>query len=231
MKKTIALAAIACAAMQMQAQDIANGMRFGAEFGIGTQVELNVRGEYAFNKYLSWDVLTAKYAHELDDPNANKIGIKTGLRGYSPVLFSNVRALMAIDLGYTGSTWEESDWNSAFGMDLTVGLNVYKGLYFGYGFSFDRYKHGKDKDHTFRIGYLFESARQHVPRLPMPSPPTAIHRNRKCSDVPPPGLFSFPHSTTIFPVFMEPTIKIMPEHRTASKKISLFLRRILSEIL
>ena len=100
-------------------------------------------------------MLTAKYAHELDDPNANKIGIKTGLRGYSPVLFSNVRALMAIDLGYTGSTWEESDWNSAFGMDLTVGLNVYKGLYFGYGFSFDRYKHGKDKDHTFRIGYLF----------------------------------------------------------------------------
>ena len=155
MKKTIALAAIACAAMQMQAQDITKGMRFGAEFGIGTQVELNVRGEYAFNKYLSWDVLTAKYAHELDDPNANKIGIKTGLRGYRPVLFSNVRALMAIDLGYTGSTWEESDWNSAFGMDLTVGLNVYKGLYFGYGFSFDRYKHGKDKDHTFRIGYLF----------------------------------------------------------------------------
>ena len=62
---------------------------------------------------------------------------------------------MAIDLGYTGSTWEDSDWNSAFGMDLTVGLNVYKGLYFGYGFSFDRYDHWKDKDHTFRIGYLF----------------------------------------------------------------------------
>lgn len=156
MKKFIAIAAVACAAMQAQAQDIVKGMRFGAEFGIGTQVELNVRGEYAFNKYLSWDVLTVKYAHELDDPNANKLGFKTGLRGYTPNLFSNIRALMAIDLGYTGFTAPDyDDWSNAFGMDLTVGLNVYKGLYLGYGFSFDHNKHGNGKDHTFRVGYLF----------------------------------------------------------------------------
>ncbi len=155
MKKTIAIAAIACSAMQMQAQDIAKGMRFGAEFGIGSQVELGIRGEYAINQYLSWDVLTAKYAHELGDDDANKFGLKTGLRGYTPTLFSNIRALMAIDLGYAGMTWEESDWHSGFGLDLTVGLNVYKNLYLGYGFSFGKYNHFKDKDHTFRIGYLF----------------------------------------------------------------------------
>lgn len=154
-KLSLALCALAFSCTAVQAQDITKGMRLGAEFGIGSQVELNVRGERALNRYFSWDVLAVKYAHELGDSDRNKLGVKTGLRAYSPALFEGVKALMAIDLGYTGSTCPHTDWSNAFGMDLTVGLKVYKNLYMGYGFSLDHYKHGNDKDHTFRIGYVF----------------------------------------------------------------------------
>ena len=150
-KLSLALCAWAFSCAAAQAQDITKGMRLGAEFGIGSQVELNLRGERALNRYFSWDVLAVKYAHELGDSDRNKLGIKTGLRATGPFRF----CLLAIDLGYTGSTSPHTDWANAFGMDLTAGVKIFRRLYVGYGFSLDHYKHGNDKDHTFRIGYVF----------------------------------------------------------------------------
>lgn len=92
-----------------------------------------------------------KYAHELGDSDRNELGFKTGLRATGLLRFG----LLAIDLGYTGSTSPHTEWANAFGMDLTVGVKVFRRLYVGYGFSLDHYKHGNDKDHTFRIGYVF----------------------------------------------------------------------------
>lgn len=149
-KLSVAICALFLACSPMMAQSIAKDMRFGAEFGIGSQVELNVRGEHSLGNYLSWDVLALKYAHELNDSDRNELGIKTGLRVYTPFLL-----FMGLDMGYTGSTSPHSEWANAFGMDLTVGFRFFKNLYMGYGFSLDHYKHGNDKDHTFRIGYLF----------------------------------------------------------------------------
>ena len=148
---SLALCAWAFSCATAQAQDITKGMRLGAEFGIGSQVELNLRGERALNRYFSWDVLAVKYARELGDSHRNELGIKTGLRATGPFRF----CLLAIDLGYTGSTSPHTDWANAFGMDLTAGVKIFRRLYVGYGFSLDHYKHGNDKDHTFRIGYVF----------------------------------------------------------------------------
>ena len=66
-KLSLALCAWAFSCAAAQAQDITKGMRLGAEFGIGSQVELNLRGQRQLNRYLSWDVLAVKYAHELGD--------------------------------------------------------------------------------------------------------------------------------------------------------------------
>ena len=148
---SLALCAWAFSCAAVQAQGIMKGMRMGAEFGIGSQVELNVRGERALNRYFSWDVLAVKYARELGDSHRNELGIKTGLRATGPFRF----CLLAIDLGYTGSTSPHTDWANAFGMDLTAGVKIFRRLYVCYGFSLDHYKHGNDKDHTFRIGYVF----------------------------------------------------------------------------
>ena len=150
-KLSLALCALAFSCVAVQAQDITKGMRLGAEFGIGSQVELNLRGQRHLNRYLSWDVLAVKYAHELGDSDRNELGFKTGLRAIGLLRFG----LLAIDLGYTGSTSPHTEWANAFGMDLTVGVKVFRRLYVGYGFSLDHYKHGNDKGHTFRIGYVF----------------------------------------------------------------------------
>ena len=148
---SLALCAWAFSCAAVQAQGIMKGMRMGAEFGIGSQVELNVRGERALNRYFSWDVLAVKYARELGDSHRNELGIKTGLRATGPFRF----CLLAIDLGYTGSTSPHTDWANAFGMDLTAGVKIFRRLYVGYGFGLDHYKHGNDKDHTFRVSYVF----------------------------------------------------------------------------
>lgn len=155
MKKLLAIIAISCAAVQAQAQHAAKSMRIGAEFGIGSQVELNVRGEYPLARWLSWDVVAVKYAHELGAPHANKFGVKSGLRGYLLPTRGLFNIVMAVDLGYNGATAPHADWSNAFGLDLTTGFCFFRRMYFGYGFSLSQNKGGNDKDHTFRIGYLF----------------------------------------------------------------------------
>ena len=52
-KSSLALRALAFSCAAVQAQDITKGMRLGAEFGIGSQVELNLRGQRHLNRYLS----------------------------------------------------------------------------------------------------------------------------------------------------------------------------------
>lgn len=153
MKKLFILSAMLFSASSLFAQKD-GGFKMAAELGAGTELEIGARGQYQFNKYLAWDVLSAKYAYDYNNHgDFNEFTIETGLRGFTPTFGPDMKAFAAIDLGY-GLCWDKHWNNSNFAMDFTAGLYVWKGLYMGYGLGL-LHNHGNHKDHLFRIGYEF----------------------------------------------------------------------------
>lgn len=153
MKKLFILSAMLLSASSLFAQKD-GGFKMAAELGVGTELEVGARGQYQFNKYLAWDVLSAKYAYDYNNHgDFNEFTIETGLRGFTPTFGPDMKAFAAIDLGY-GVMFDSNYHTNCFAMDFTAGLYVWKGLYMGYGLGL-LHNHGNHKDHLFRIGYEF----------------------------------------------------------------------------
>ncbi len=152
MKKfLLMIAVVLLGASSLKAQSLKD-IKWAAEVGVGSELELGVRTQYNFNEYLAWDVLHVKYAFDYNEyNNFSEISFTTGLRGFSPSFGPDLKAFTAIDLGY-GGTFDPYD--SAFAMDFTVGLQFKEHLYFGYGLGL-MHHHGNHKDHLFRIGWTF----------------------------------------------------------------------------
>lgn len=152
MKKLFIIAAMALSASSLFAQS-EKGFKWAAEIGLGTEFELGARAQYNFNKYVAWDVLTAKYAYDYGKwYNLNEITIQTGVRGFSPTFGPDMKAFAALDLGY-GNQFNGGGI-SCFATDITLGVYVWKGLYAGYGVGILS-RNGSHTDHLFRIGYEF----------------------------------------------------------------------------
>ena len=154
MKKIFILLVVALVSSTAAMAQKEKGMTWAVEGGIGSELELGGRAQYGFNQYLAWDVLNLKYAFDYGDVNCHEWKVTTGLRAYSPSFGPNLKAFAALDLGYGGITSKDSDAAHCFALDFTVGLQVYKGLYLGYGFG-GLFKDGSHKDHLLRIGYTF----------------------------------------------------------------------------
>lgn len=157
MKKLLTLMVVALMGTTMAMAQQEKGLGWAVEGGIGSELELGGRAQYGFNKYLAWDVLNVKYAFDYGkDVNAHEWELTTGLRGFSPSFGPNLKAFAALDLGYGGIKVAEDHVDAAhcFALDFTVGLQVYKGLYLGYGFG-GLFKDGSHKDHLLRVGYMF----------------------------------------------------------------------------
>ncbi len=156
MKKFLTLVVVAlmsCTAVMAQKE---KGLTWAVEGGIGSELELGGRAQYGLCKYLAWDVLNAKYAFDYTGKNAHEWELTTGVRAFSPSFGPNLKAFAALDLGYGGIKVAEDGYDAAhcFALDFTIGLQVYKGLYLGYGFG-GLFKDGSHKDHLLRIGYMF----------------------------------------------------------------------------
>lgn len=155
-KLMILMVAVLMGSTTMMAQK-EKGLTWAVEGGIGSELELGGRAQYNFNQYLAWDVLNVKYAFDWGDhANAHEWELTTGLRGYSPSFGPNLKVFAALDLGYGGIKVAEDhvDATHCFALDFTVGLQVYKGLYLGYGFG-GLFNDGSHKDHLLRVGYTF----------------------------------------------------------------------------
>ncbi|MCF0199547.1 MAG: hypothetical protein HUK02_09530 [Bacteroidaceae bacterium] len=152
MKKLMTLLVAVLLAGAANAQAPEKGLSWAVEAGLGSQFEIGGRAQYNFNKYVAWDVLSLKYGHEWDC-GVGDLSLKTGVRGFSPEFGPKLKAFAALDFGYTG-IHGGGEWLSCFGMDFTMGLYVWKGLYLGYGLE-TYHKNGTGKDHFFRIGYNF----------------------------------------------------------------------------
>ena len=98
-KLMILLVAVLMGSATASAQ-ITKGLTWAVEGGICSELELGVRAQYEFNKYLAWDVASVKYAFDYgDDCNAHEWEVTTGLRGFSPTFGPKLRAFAALDLG------------------------------------------------------------------------------------------------------------------------------------
>ena len=152
MKKfLLMIAVVLLGASSLKAQSLKD-IKWAAEVGVGSELELGVRTQYNFNEYLAWDVLHVKYAYDYNKyDDWSEISFTTGLRGFSPSFGPDVKAFAAVDLGYGGMF---SDYVSCFAMDFTVGLQIKEHLYLGYGLGLMHHD-GNHKDHLFRIGWTF----------------------------------------------------------------------------
>lgn len=161
MKKLLTLIVVALMGSTVMMAQKEKGLTWAVEGGVGSELEVGARAQYGFNKYLAWDVLSVKYAFDygkdfFPDSNAHEWELTTGLRGFSPSFGPNLKAFAAIDLGYGGLKVAEEhiDATHCFALDVTVGLQVYKGLYLGYGFG-GLFHDGNHKDHLLRVGWIF----------------------------------------------------------------------------
>lgn len=137
------------------AQTTEKGWSYALEAGVGTQLELGGRAQYGLNKYLAIDAPVVKYNLDYTDGTSHELKLMAGLRGYSPEFGPNLKGLLALDMGYGGTTAKHSDWTSCFALDLTVGLHINPNLYLGYGFGMLSKSGGKHKDHVLRVGWNF----------------------------------------------------------------------------
>ncbi len=148
------IAAAMLSAGAAMAQTTEEGWSYAAEFGIGSQLELAGRAQYGLNQYIQLDLPVVKYNFDYGDYNHHELKIMAGARGYSPEFGPGLKGVMAIDLGYGGMTGKHTDWLSCFAMDITVGIQINKNLYAGYGFGLMS-NDGSHKDHVLRVGWNF----------------------------------------------------------------------------
>lgn len=145
------------------------------EIGIGSEFEMGVLFKRNFNKYLSWDILHAKYAVDYiqgetndyyygyyDNGNLHELSFTTGIRAYTPRIGKKLKFFTALDLGYgLAIQKKETPWNSdrdnwsQFVMDLTLGAYIGDKFYIGYGYGGNFVDVGSHTDHLLRVGLDF----------------------------------------------------------------------------
>ena len=142
-------------------------MGSGIDGGFGA----GIRYVYDINQYVSIDCASINWTAPFDSPGyLDFLSVKTGVRGYSPKFFKNMRGYMNLDLGY-GCTlyktedmdgWEDWDWEGgeqvweaghAFALEFGVGLFLTKNISFGYALNYDTFD--GNVMHFLRIGFLF----------------------------------------------------------------------------
>ncbi|MBP5380905.1 MAG: hypothetical protein J6Y39_04140 [Bacteroidaceae bacterium] len=169
MKKILMVVVAMVMAVSANAQNPDKGMSWAVEIGAGTELEIGGRLQKNFNKYFAWDVAVLKYAFDYNPSitwydwntgalykisnNWHEVTIQTGVRGFSPKYYKEMKAFAALDMGY-GAAFGDG-WNSNhFALDFTIGTYVVKGLYVGYGLGV-LCANGNHTDHLVRIGYNF----------------------------------------------------------------------------
>ncbi len=154
MKKIFAFIAVAILSVgAATAQTTEEGWSYAAELGIGSQLEIGGRAQYGINEYVAIDVPVVKYNFDYGKVNHHELKLMAGARGYSPEFGPGLKGIAALDLGY-GAIMGNGYSSSCFAMDLTLGIQINKNLYAGYGFGLMSNK-GSHSDHVVRVGWNF----------------------------------------------------------------------------
>lgn len=125
-------------------------------FGIGFHMERS------YNPYITWNLVSVSWEAPFDSPaDLDRISLRTGLRGFSPCFFRNMRGYANVDMGYTATVAKCMDEDyymvhedfHGFGLEVGAGLRLTDHIGLGYAFDWD--SETKYKGHYFHFCYLF----------------------------------------------------------------------------
>lgn len=130
---------------------------FGSEgaFGLGFHWERSYS-----SPYLAWDVLSVFWDAPFEGPgDLGRISLKTGVRGFSPKFYRNMRAYTNLDLGYTMNYYYDEyyygDTEFGHGFGLEFGLGIRLTNHFAIGYALDWDSETKLKGNYLRVSVLF----------------------------------------------------------------------------
>lgn len=149
--------------------------KIGGFYGTGGFGE-NIVLEHEFHKYFAWDIFSIDFSAPFNF-NATSIGLKTGIRAFSPYFWDklNMRAYSSLAVGYDcglskggGDRWEydpiEDDyilvpggtgWSAShgFGLSFGVGVQMVDHVYVGYALEYNTV--WKSTSHYAKITWRF----------------------------------------------------------------------------
>ena len=126
-------------------------------FGLGFHWERH------YNPYIAWDVFSVFWDSPFDSPSdLGRLGFKTGVRGFSPRFFRNMRGYANLDLGYSlnylksycyDCDEDEIEISHGFGLEFGFGLRLTDHVGVGYALDWD--SDTKLKGNYLRLSFLF----------------------------------------------------------------------------
>ena len=149
--------------------------KIGGYYGTGGFGE-NIVLEHEFHKYFAWDIFSIDFSAPFNF-NAASIGLKTGIRAFSPYFYDklNMRAYSSLAAGYdcglakgAGGTWVYdptiddyvfvpggNGWSAShgFGLSFGVGIQMIDHLYIGYTLEYSTV--WKSTSHFAKITWRF----------------------------------------------------------------------------
>lgn len=129
--------------------DVGLGKMTDGDGGVGA-FGLGLHWERHYNPYVAWDVVSFAWDAPFHSPKSiSRLSLKTGIRGFSPNLFSNVRAYANLDFGYS----VEEEWLHGIGLEVGFGLRIGKHVGVGYALNWD--SQTRLKGNHFRLSVLF----------------------------------------------------------------------------
>lgn len=129
-------------------ENVEKKTHFSLDFGFGSvasrggfNLAFSWRREY--NKYLAWDIASFGLSAPFSSPaDYDELFLRTGIRGYSPKFYKNMRAYANLDMGYTCALMNYGGLASSYISDYTSDKNDYSS-YLDYYSSYYRSVKGK----------------------------------------------------------------------------------------
>ena len=122
-------------------------------FGLGFHWERH------YNPYIAWDVFSVLWDAPFDSPSDfDRLAFKTGVRGFTPKFYRDMRGYANLDLGYSllllkDYYYDEMSTYHAFALEFGFGLRLTDHIGVGYALDWD--SNSKYKGNYLRLNFLF----------------------------------------------------------------------------
>ena len=129
--------------------------KVGGYYGTGGFGE-NIVLEREFHKYIAWDIFSLDFSAPFNF-DAVSIGLKTGLRGYSPRFWEErMRAFTSLAMGYDCAIAKgDGGWSASHGFGLSWGIGVEILDHFQVGYALEYNTIYKSTAHFAKLTYKF----------------------------------------------------------------------------
>ena len=129
--------------------------KIGGYYGTGGFGE-NIVLEREFHKYIAWDIFSLDFSAPFNF-DAVSIGLKTGLRGYSPRFWEErMRAFTSLAMGYDCAIAKgDGGWSASHGFGLSWGIGVEILDHFQVGYALEYNTIYKSTAHFAKFTYKF----------------------------------------------------------------------------